>query len=283
MSAKRGVTLRSQWLGKQLRELREAAGLTLKDAGDFLQRDASTVSRFEAGIYPARSTDVVALLGLYGVASERQRDGLVRLSDEAWQNGWWDAYTEDVKLGIVDNAWLESRAQRIRSFDALVIPGLLQTREYMEAVMRAADAQSSDEQIRRWIEFRLIRQQVLASSAPHLVVVLDEAVLRRLVGGPEVMCRQLGRLVDASRQANIAVRVLPQSSGAHASPDGSFKIYELPEPYPAVAYVSSPAGAIYVEAEKAERLMLKFDGIYRDALKSDKSVELIASVAEELG
>ncbi|WP_405147841.1 Scr1 family TA system antitoxin-like transcriptional regulator [Sphaerisporangium sp. NBC_01403] len=108
-------------------------------------------------------------------------------------------------------------------------------------------------------------------------------MLRRSVGGPEVMRRQLGRLVDAGRQANIEVRVLPQSSGAHASPDGSFKIYELPEPYPAVAYISSPAGAIYVEAEKAARLMLKFDGIHRDALETDKSVELIASVAEELG
>jgi transcriptional regulator with XRE-family HTH domain len=277
------MTLRSQWLGKQLRELREAAGLTLKDAGDFLQRDASTVSRFEAGIYPARSTDVIALLGLYGVASERQRDGLVRLSEEAWQNGWWDAYTDDVKLGIVDNAWLESRAQRICSFDALVIPGLFQTREYMEEVMRAADAQSSDEQIRRWIEFRLIRQQVLAGSAPQLTVVLDEAVLHRSVGGPEVMSRQLGRLLDASRQTNIELRVLPQSSGAHASPDGSFKVYELPDPYPVVAYVATPAGVIYVEAEKAERLMLKFGGVHRDALESNQSAELIAAVVKELG
>ncbi|MFC7386872.1 helix-turn-helix domain-containing protein [Sphaerisporangium rhizosphaerae] len=283
MSAKRGVTLRSQWLGKQLRELREAAGLTLKEAGDFLQRDASTISRLEAGIYPARPGDVEALLGLYGISHERQRDGLVRLSREAWQNGWWDAYAGDVGHGIVDNAWLESRAKQIRSFDALVIPGLLQTRDYMDAVMRAADWRSSEEQIARWIEFRLIRQQVLAASVPGLVVVLDEAVLRRTVGGREVMRAQLGRLTETAKQSHVEIRVLPQASGAHASPDGAFKIYELPEPYPAIAYVSSPAGVIYVEAEEAERLMLKFDAICRDSLGSEESLDLIVAVAEELG
>ncbi|MEV6983904.1 helix-turn-helix transcriptional regulator [Sphaerisporangium sp. NPDC051017] len=277
------MTLRSQWLGKQLRELREAAGLTLKDAGDLLQRDASTISRVEAGIYPARSTDVVALLGFYGVADERQRDGLVRLSQDAWQSGWWDAYADDVHLGIVDNAWLESRAEGIRSFDAMVVPGLLQTRDYMDAIMRAADAESSEEQIRRWIEFRLIRQQVLASNLPHLVMVLDESVLRRPVGGSRIMRAQLERLVNVARQPNVEIRVLPQSSGAHASPDGSFKVYDLREPYPTVAYVSSPAGAIYAEAEQARRLMLKFDAISRDSLPSEKSVEFIGAVAQELG
>ncbi|GII82785.1 hypothetical protein Ssi03_07750 [Sphaerisporangium siamense] len=183
----------------------------------------------------------------------------------------------------MDNAWLESRAEVIRSFDAMVVPGLLQTREYMESVMRAADSEAPDEQIRRWIEFRLIRQQVLASNMPRVVVVLDEAVLHRSVGGNETMRAQFTRLVDVARQPNIDLRVLSRSSGAHASPDGSFKVYEMPEPYPVVAHVPSPAGPLYVEADQAERLMLKFDAIRRDALPGAESVELIKAVAQGRG
>ncbi|WP_239513797.1 helix-turn-helix transcriptional regulator [Streptosporangium sp. 'caverna'] len=283
MNAKRGVTLRSQWLGKQLRELREAANLTLKETGEFLQRDGSTVSRFEAGLYPARTPDVIALLDLYGVAGEQRREGLIRLSRDVWQSGWWDAYSEDVSLGIVDYAWLESRAQQIRSFDALVIPGLLQTQHYMEAMIRAEDSDASPDQINRWIEFRRTRQQVMmAKDAPNFVAVLDEAALRRLVGGSEVMRDQLDQLAAAAGQTNTEIRVLPLTAGAHASPDGSFRIFELPEPYPAVAYVPSPAGAIYAEAEAADRLKLKFDRICHDSLTARKSIELITAIAEDL-
>ncbi|WP_371783683.1 helix-turn-helix domain-containing protein [Streptosporangium subroseum] len=283
MNAKRGVTLRSQWLGKQLRELREAANLTLKETGEFLQRDGSTVSRFEAGLYPARTPDVIALLDLYGVAGEQRREGLIRLSRDVWQSGWWDAYSEVVSLGIVDYAWLESRAQQIRSFDALVIPGLLQTQHYMEAMIRAEDPDASPDQINRWIEFRQTRQQVMtAKEAPNFVAVLDEAALRRLVGGSEVMRDQLDQLAVAAGQTNTEIRVLPLTAGAHASPDGSFRIFELPEPYPAVAYVPSPAGAIYAEAEAADRLKLKFDRICHASLTAKKSIELIMAIAEDL-
>ncbi|GAA3113934.1 hypothetical protein GCM10020001_036380 [Nonomuraea salmonea] len=161
-------TLRAQWLGKQLRDLRERAGLTLKEAGEYVQRDGSTVSRFEAGLYPARTPGVLALLDLYGVTTPQERDGLVRLSRDVWQNGWWDDYSGDVSHGIVDYGWLEARAERITSFDALVIPGLLQTEAYMEAVIRAEDPDATDEQVSRWIDFRRPRQQILPDSPPLL-------------------------------------------------------------------------------------------------------------------
>lgn len=282
MSAKRGVTLRSQWLGKQLRELREAANLTLKETGEFLQRDGSTVSRFEAGLYPARTPDVIALLDLYGVTGEQRRDGLIRLSRDVWQSGWWDNYSEDLSLNIVDYAWLESRARRIRSFDAFVIPGLLQTREYMDAMIRAEEPAADPEQVDRWIKFRQTRQQVLTmENAPSLIVVLDEATVRRRIGGSEIMRDQLAQLAAAANQTNIELRVLPLSAGAHASPDGAFRIFELSGPYPAVAYVPSPAGAIYVEAEAADRLASKFDRICNDSLDPKKSIELITAIAEK--
>jgi transcriptional regulator with XRE-family HTH domain len=274
------VTLRAQWLGKQLRELRESAGLTLKESGEYLQRDGSTVSRFEAGLYPARTPDVAALLDLYGVADEHRREGFIRLSRDVWQSGWWDAYTDDVSLGIVDYAWMEARATGIRSFDALIIPGLLQTRAYMEAVIRAEDPDASSDQLSRWVEFRVARQQLLAADqAPSFSTVMEESTLRRLVGSPEIMRGQLSHLLNFS--ANAEIRIMPFSSGAHASPDGTFRIFELPEPYPAVAYVPSPVGAIYAEGEAADGLKLKFDRIRHDSLGIRESRELIAAIAED--
>ncbi|MGW0804799.1 helix-turn-helix domain-containing protein [Nonomuraea sp. NPDC002799] len=282
MSGKRGVTLRAQWLGKHLRELRESASLTLKEAGDYLQRDGSTVSRFEAGLYPARTADVLALLDLYGVTAVNQRDGLIRLSRDVWQNGWWDAYSGDVSLGIVDYAWLETRATKISSFDALVIPGLLQTRDYMEAVIRAEDVDASDEQVGRWVDFRLTRQAILTDDGPNILTIIDEYALRRPTGGPEIMRTQLARLAEYASSPTIEVRVLPLSTGTLASPDGAFCIFELPDPYPAIAYVPTPAGSIYVEDQAAERLKLKYDRIRHDSLSSENSLKLIEAIADSL-
>ncbi|MET8990628.1 helix-turn-helix transcriptional regulator [Nonomuraea wenchangensis] len=282
MSGKRGVTLRAQWLGKHLRELRERAGLTLKEAGEYLQRDGSTVSRFEAGLYPARTPDVLALLDLYGVTTPQERDGLVRLSRDVWQNGWWDDYSGDVSHGIVDYAWVEARAESISSFDALVVPGLLQTRDYMEAVIRAESPDATDEQVARWVDFRLTRQEILTDEGPCLSTVLDESVLRRSVGGPEIMRAQLTHLAKHVSAPNIEIRVLPLAAGAHASPDGTFRVFQLPQPFPAIAYVPTPAGAIYVEGEGTDRLKVKYDRIQRKALSAEDSLRLISAVAESL-
>jgi transcriptional regulator with XRE-family HTH domain len=282
VSAKRAMTLRAQWLGRELRQLREANGLTLKEAGDFVQRDGGTISRIEAGIYPARTPDVLAMLDLYGVTEPQRRDGLIRLAGEVWQSGWWDGYSEDLSKVIVDYAWVESRSQQISSFDALVIPGLLQTRDYMEAV-QGAIVDSSPIQITSGIRFRLTRQQILTDAEPPGVqAVLDEGVLRRAPGGRDVLRRQLIHLVELTKRPNIDIRVLPFSSGAHASPEGAFMIFKLPEPYPEVAYVDSPAGGIYVESDGVRWLMLKFDHIRRNSLDPSESTEMIRAIADGL-
>ncbi|MBF8185564.1 helix-turn-helix domain-containing protein [Nonomuraea sp. K274] len=282
MSGKRGVTLRAQWLGKHLKELRERADLTLKEAGDYLQRDGSTVSRFEAGLYPARTPDVLALLDLYGVTEPNEREGLIRLSREVWQNGWWDSYSGDVSHGIVDYAWLENRAKKISSFEAFMIPGQFQTRDYMEAVIREEDSDAPDDQINRWIEFRLARQKILTADSFGIASIIDESALRRAIGGSEIMRNQLAWLTKCASLPNVEIRVLPLTTGAHASPDGSFHIFELPEPYPAIAYVPTPAGSIYVEDRAADVLKLKYDRIRHDSLEPDDSLALIAAVASNL-
>lgn len=182
----------------------------------------------------------------------------------------------------MDYAWLEARAESISSFDALVIPGLLQTRDYMEAVIRAEDPDANGEQIDRWVEFRRTRQEILTDDGPRLSTILDEYVLRRPIGGPDAMRAQLAHIAKHASAPNIEIRVLPLNSGAHASPDGTFRIFRLPQPFPAVAYVPTPAGAIYAEGEAADGLKLKYDRIRRNALSTEDSLKLIAVVAESL-
>lgn len=283
MAAPKWVTLRSQWLGQQLRELREANDLILKDVAEYLQRDPATVSRFESGGYPIRRPDLLALLDLYGVADSRRREALMKLSQEVWQKGWWDGYAGEVVGWLIDYVWLESRAREIRTFDNTLLPGLLQTEDYARAVITAADFDVDAEQRARWLELRMTRQGILdGGNFPRLAAIIDEAVLRRQVGGPECLVAQLHRLAEHAIQPNIEIRVLPFSAGAHASPTGAFRILTIEKPFPEVAYAETPKGAIYVESPDTERLVQTYDELQKLALTPRESVELISAIAEEL-
>ncbi|MEV0753169.1 helix-turn-helix transcriptional regulator [Streptosporangium sp. NPDC050280] len=284
MGAKRGPTLRAQWLGKHLREFRESAKLTLKQAGDYLQRDAGTISRLESGIIPARASDVLALLNLYGISDQKVRDGLEQISRDIWRKGWWDGYATDSLGGLFDHAWLETRTEGIRSYEAMVIPGLLQTRDYALAVIAASDVDASGEQIERWVQFRMDRQRVLdTESAPNVEVILDEAVLHRMIGGLQIMHAQLDYLSEAMAKPNVAVRVLPFAAGAHASPEGAFAIFDMPEPYSDVTYVETRGGAVYTEAEGAEVFMRAYDSLRGAALTPDESATVVRNAIGRVG
>ena len=281
MSDKPGPTLRAQWLGQQLRELRNAADFTLKQAGDYLQRDTSTVGRFESGEYPIRRPDMLALLDFYGVADKHARDGLLQLHADSWQKGWWDGYAEDVERSFVDFVWLESRATEILNFDNTTLTGLLQTDNYARAVMTAADRGASPVQIERGVELRMARQDVLDKPDFQLRVVLDEAVLRREVHGRIVMREQLAHLAMLAKRPNVEIRVLPFSAGEHPSPAGAFKILRMPEPYPEVGYVETPAGSLCVEPPRTERFVAAYDGLCELALGPRKSIEVITALMKE--
>lgn len=281
--AKRGPTLRAQWLGQQLRDLREAAGLRLSDAGEYLQRSQGTVSRFESGDYPIRRGDMLALLDLYRVSEERRRNALMTLSEETWRKGWWDGYTDDVAGTVMDYVWVESRAHSIHTFGITPIPGLLQTKKYAETLIRTADPYASDKQLDRWVELRTGRQRVFErEDAPHVSVVLDEAGLRRQVGGREIMLAQLEHLLERARSSIVDLRVLPDTAGAHACPDGAFSLLEMPEPFPDVAYVETPAGGVYVEEPSTDRFAAMYDRLWETALGPAETAELISARAKEL-
>lgn len=282
---KPGPTLRAQWLGQQLRALRESTGMMLRQAGEYLQRDPSMVSRFETAEYPIRRGDVLALLDLYGVSEERTRDGLLQLSDDVWRKGWWDAYSNDIDRRFIDLLWLDSRAERLRTYEAMLVPGLLQTREYAETLIRnVATADTPEEKIERMIGLRMTRQQILGGDGPvSFATVVDESVLRRVIGNPEVMRGQLTKLLEVAERPNVEVRVLPLRRGAHAGLDGSFWLYEMPDLYPDVAYVDNLAGAVYVEDDAAvDRFRQAYHQLSAAALDGKESAALIVAAAKEL-
>jgi transcriptional regulator with XRE-family HTH domain len=276
----KGGTLRAQWLGKLLRDLRESAGLSLKDAGDHIVRDPSTVSRMETGSIPARMTEVRELLNLYGVDDEELRAGLEALTRDIWVRGWWDGYTRNVHVRVIDLAWLEARAVELRNFSSLVIHGLLQTREYAEALMWAVDPDVPDKQIAQWLEFRMKRQEVLDQLQCR--VVLDEAVFHRLHGGSTVMRHQLAHLLELSERPNITVRILPFSSSPLAGPESAFALFTMPAPFPVVAQVPTEAGTIYVEMPKAARLETSYARLERQALDAEDSRKFLKTRMEQL-
>lgn len=281
MPPKKSPTLRAQWLGKQLRELREAAKLTLREAGDYVQRDQAALSRWEQGLTPARVPDVLALLNLYGVDDQGLRDDMEQLSRDIWQKGWWDDYAREATGRVIDHAWLESRAEEISSFDVTVIPGLLQTRGYAEAVIKAAEPDATPTYVARWLEFRMTRQQVLTENEPvRLTALLDEALLCRTVGGAAVLRAQLEHLIELADRRNVTIQVLPFSAGAHASTRGPFTIFGMPAPYTDVAYMETNAGNVYVEMDDVEDFAQKYDDLRQAALSPDESTALIRAAVK---
>ncbi len=284
MATKRGPTLRSQWLGQQLRELREEVGLTLKDVASYVQRDPSSISRMESGVHPARVPEVLAYVDLCRVSDPDRRAALLKLAKDAWQTGWWDRYREGELESLMNLVWLEERAAEIRSFQALVIPGLLQTAPYAEAVMQASDHGRPKGDIDRWLGVRLARQRILErATPPRLHVVLDESVLHRLVGDHKIMFDQLLHLADVADRNDITVVVLPWAAGAHASPEGCFDVLVMGEPYSAVGYAETPCGAVFLERDDVDRLAERHARLSAAALCQADSVARIRDVAEQLG
>ncbi len=282
-SVSRGMTQRAIWLGQRLFALRSAAGVTLAQAGEYLGRNASSVSRFESGEIPARIGDVVALMNLYGVHDKAERTGLELLAREVWQKGWLDPYRRTLNTSFIDYAWVEARASEVRSYDGLVLAGLLQTREYAEAVIRSADLDGAEKTVTGGIEYRMARQQVLERDQPFLFRgVIDEGVLRRPVGGPEVMRAQLARLRELASHDRVTLRVLPFGAGAHSGQGGAFQVFTQPYPYALVGYAETLGGSLFTESDDAERFARAYDALEKASLDPGESVALFAALEKEL-
>jgi transcriptional regulator with XRE-family HTH domain len=273
-------TLRRRRLGIELRRLREEAGLTIEQVADQLECSDSKISRIEHAQVGVTTRDVRDMVEMYGVEGTL-REELLQIARDARKKGWWHNYTD---LPIVSLAGLEAATHSMSMYSALLVPGLLQTEDYARRIFRALRPDLSNEEIERRVEFRMNRQFILDDQdPPELWVVLDEAVLRRLVGGTVIMRGQLERLIELADLPKVTLQVLPFETGAHAGMDGSFFIIRFPEiADPDVVYVEHPTADIYLEQPPSiHRFTLLFDHLQASALNPTESVAFITTLAKE--
>jgi transcriptional regulator with XRE-family HTH domain len=265
----------------ELRRLREAAGVTIDQVAEHLECSASKISRIETGQSGATTRDVRDILEVYRVSAE-ESDLLLQIAREARQKGWWQLYGTVLTGAYVG---LEAAADAIRSYEALVVPGLLQTEDYARAMIHAARPDIDEAEVDQRVRVRMGRQSLLTQDDPlGLWIVLDEAVLHRPVGGKDVMRRQLEHLAAAAAQPNITLQVLPFAAGAHAGMDGTFTmlLYEEPSSQNLV-FASNAAGGLFLEKDdELHRYAFIFDHLRANALRPEESVATIAALAKEL-
>ena len=276
-------TVRQRRLAQALRELRHEAGLTQDAVGARMGWHTSKLFRLENARSPRVDwLDVKELMDLYGVRSPH-REALIQLAKDARMMGWWTPY-RDVFTGSY--VALEDEASAMRLYCPELVPGLLQTEAYARAVIRAVRPGYEEESVERRVAARLTRQKVLLgrASPPDLVVVLNEAVLRRLVGDRYVMAAQLEALQAAARQRRVVLQVLPFSAGAHASLEGGFVLIQFPgEADPDVVYVEGIMGDLYLESiEEVKRYQSAFDRIQAVALNPQETLTLVDKTVRQL-
>lgn len=280
-----GPTVRRRRLGTELRKLRDNSGYKLEEVAAELGVAPSTLSRIETGKAPTKSAYLNQMLEMYGVHDPSARALLIDMAREGHRKGWWAAYDDILPSGFDIYVGLEAETVAVRSYEVSVVNGLLQTADYARAVLREMFPRNTTEQIERLVDLRMVRQRRLDDDPPlELWAILDEAVIRRTVGGPVCMRRQLEHLVAEGDRHGLTIQVLPFSSGAHAGHGGPFSILEFPERTDAeVAYVESGAGIIYLEKDKEVRLRAEaFDRLRAAALSPAESSDLISRAAREL-
>jgi len=287
MPVRPSPTVRGRRLRYELRRLREERGLTIEQVSELSSGDLRppTISRWETGERRIRPTDLRVLLDIYQVQAE-QREVLLALAREARERGWWQSYSSAaVPEWFQVYVGLEAEAAFVHEYSAELVPGLLQTADYYRAFMQASPPAGNEDEIERLITVRTRRQERLTSDdSMTLWAVLNEAVIRRVVGGAATMRAQLQHVAEMAKLTNVSVQVLPYRAGAHPAMDGSFIVLGFPEASdPDVVYLESQAGSLYLEEPSpVRRYTLMFDHLIAKALDPDESRRLIAQVAEEL-
>ncbi|KAB1947874.1 helix-turn-helix domain-containing protein [Micromonospora sp. ALFpr18c] len=285
-----GSTVPRRQLGRYLRELRENAYVTVTAAAKELEWSAPRIWRYETGQVSMHPNDVAAMCRVYG-ASPETIETMRALARETKAHGWWHSYGEAIKDWFKLYVGLEAAATRIRKYEADLIPGLLQTVEYMTELIATDQPQLGESERQAKVDVRLRRQRLLARAvprAPRLDVILSEAVLRRPLRDRAAMARQLESLVVSSRQHNIGIRVLPFDAGlVRWAQAGTFTMLDFPsdvrEPEPTTIYMDGPCGAVYLD--KTHEIEIYEDAwrsLGERALSADESRESIAAMAKEM-
>ncbi|MYX37893.1 MULTISPECIES: helix-turn-helix transcriptional regulator [unclassified Streptomyces] len=275
--------VRRRKIGSELRRLRDTAGLTSGEAAQRLGWHQSKVSRIETGRSGVRPEDVTALLDVYGVRDQRLREMLAALAGEGDRRGWWHEFREELPSAYRDFISLETDACRARTLETTVVPGLLQTPDYARELTRSVLPQLGPRQIATLVQVRMARQAVLRAEPPlELWAVLDEAVLRRSVGGPGVMAAQLSHLVELGSLPHVHLQVLPFSAGGHIGVTGPFVIFSFPRIADLdVVVFDHLTSSLYLDQHEDVRAYgAAFNRLRSHALSSEQSLSFISAISK---
>jgi transcriptional regulator with XRE-family HTH domain len=280
-----GPTVQRMLVGARLRRLRTEMGLTREEAAEAIRASEWKIHRLENGQVGFKDRDIVDLLRLYQVTDPEEVAEFVTLAREANTPGWWRHYGDLLPSWFRTYVDLEAAATLIRTYEGQYVPGLLQTDGYMRAVVRGAHLEDNNEEVGRRVRLRLARQTLLTrEQPPRLWAVVDEAALRRPVGGREVMRGQLERLLEASELPNVTLQILPFAAGAHPAMVGSFSILRFgDQELPDVVYLEHLTSASYLsKTEEVDRYLHVMESICVRAAPPDRTAELLGRILDEL-
>ncbi|MFE6098552.1 helix-turn-helix domain-containing protein [Streptomyces laurentii] len=278
----RPPTVRLRRLAAELRKLRASAGLTREDVTERTGINEVTLYRIERSRARPQKRTLVGLLDLYQ-ADERQRTDLLALQSGSNDQGWLRPYHSELPEEYTAYIGFETEARTVRNYESLFIPGLAQTEAYALEVIKAGLPMASQKEIAQRVQARMERQAVLTRDQPiQLWGIVDEAALRRQVGGPHVMREQVRHLLRLAAEPHVTFQVIPFGKGAHAGMTGSFVHMDFPDPDdPELVYLDTPAGDLFLESEaEIRRYKSMFEHLQAVALGPNDSMELLARVAE---
>lgn len=272
-------------LGRRLQHLREKCGLSYEEAGQALDVTHATIRRMEKAEVGLKILYVEKLLQTYGVTDQTEVDEFLSLARQANQPGWWHRYRDVLPEWFSAFVSLESESNVIRAYEPHYVPGLLQTEGYARAVLRAGMPHVAEEEIRRQVALRMERQAVLERDEPPLLwVVMDETVLRRSLGGPEVMREQIDHLIEAGRRPGVRLQVMPFGAGPHPAMYGPFHLFRFPiEELPDVACAESLVGAVYFDQRDDVTTFLEaLDRMCAQAAPVSRTEAILSAMRKEI-
>ncbi|MEU4085118.1 helix-turn-helix domain-containing protein [Streptomyces aureus] len=272
-------------LGRRLLDLRERAGLKREEAARILRVAPATVRRMEMAEVSLKIPYLQLLLKSYGVG-DQEAEAFVQLAEDANKPGWWQRFHDILPDWFSMHVSLEGAASLLRSYEPHFIPGLLQTEDYARGVLEAgAIGQTRPEDIERHVALRMQRQDLLTrEDAPRIWAVMDETVLRRTIGGPEVMRAQIDKLLQATKLPHVTLQVIPFSSGPHPGTYGPFVLFRFAMPeLPDMVYSEYLTGAVYLDSRSEVATHLEvMDRMAAQAATAHRTKEILRDLRKEL-
>ncbi|AOT59422.1 MULTISPECIES: helix-turn-helix domain-containing protein [Streptomyces] len=282
MASNVNPTVRRRRLGMELRRLREQKGMTAEEVAERLLVSQSKISRLENGRRSISQRDVRDLCGVYEVDDRRIVDSLMQMAKDSRQQGWWHAFG-DIPYSVYIG--LETDAASLRVYEPQIVPGLLQTRSYAQAVITGALPEAPAADIDKRVNVRTRRQDRIndAQKPLRLWAVIDEAALRRVVGSRELMVAQLEALLEQSHLPHVTVQVMPFEMGAHPGISGHYAILEFPDASDSsVVYIEGVTSDLYLEKPNdVQRYTVMYEHLRAQALGVEQSRRFIARMAKE--